>query len=107
MEAPRYPSVAGLARIYGVVTADLSVDPNGTVAAVEILRGANWLLDRGVVEAAGQWRFVGGPGRFLVTVTFQLWDDGPEACVPGAILDQSGLVQVFVFLTLNDVMHAS
>ena len=55
-EAPRYPLVAGVARISGDVILFLTLNNNGTVASVRVGSGFPLFLT-GSIEAAKKWRF--------------------------------------------------
>lgn len=55
-KAPVYPPVAQSARIEGLVILEATIDAQGTVQNVTVLRSVP-LLDRAAVEAVQQWRY--------------------------------------------------
>ena len=70
---PTYPQVAMDAAVTGVVILDLTIDADGGVSGVEVVRGVP-LLDQAAVDAVRQWKFTptllnGEPVPVLVTVT--------------------------------------
>jgi len=70
---PRYPDVAVLAKITGVVVLEATVDTEGAVESVRVLRSVS-LLDKAAIEAVKQWRYTplvlnGIPEPFILTVT--------------------------------------
>lgn len=70
---PRYPDVAVLAKITGVVVLEATVDTNGAVESVRVVRSVS-LLDKAAIEAVKQWRYSplvlnGVPEPFILTVT--------------------------------------
>jgi periplasmic protein TonB len=70
---PDYPELARRARLSGLVILEATVDPQGRVTAVKVLRGQP-LLDEPAVEAVRQWRYQplllnGIPTPFILTVT--------------------------------------
>lgn len=72
---PRYPDIAQMARLSGIVILEAVVDAKGQVESVKILRGIP-LLDDAALEAVRQWRYKplllnGVPTRFILTVTVQ------------------------------------
>lgn len=77
-KAPVYPQVAVSARIEGVVILEATIDAQGVVQDVKVLRSLP-MLDRAAIEAVQQWRYqptrLNGqaiPIIMTVTVTFSL-----------------------------------
>jgi protein TonB len=75
---PRYPSIAQNAHVAGAVILEATVDTNGRVQSVHVLRGIP-LLNEAAVDAVRQWQYSplrlnGVPTPFIltVTVTFKL-----------------------------------
>jgi len=75
---PQYPRAATAERVTGVVILDVLVDPDGSVAVVEVLRSVPG-LDNAAVAAVQQWEYtptllngVPVPVIMTVTVNFQL-----------------------------------
>jgi protein TonB len=75
---PAYPQQAIQARIQGVVVLECTIDPEGRVAEVRVLRGVP-LLNEPAIEAVRQWEYeptllngVAVPVRMTVTVNFKL-----------------------------------
>ncbi len=71
--APVYPELAALTRIHGVVILEATVDENGRVEDVTIVRGQP-VLQEAAVEAVKQWRYQplllnGEATPFILTVT--------------------------------------
>ncbi len=78
---PIYPDIAVSARIRGVVIVEATVDKDGRVSDVKVLRMANRLLDDAAITAVKQWQYRplilnGLPEQFVLTVvlTFNLVD---------------------------------
>jgi protein TonB len=78
---PTYPDVAVSARIRGVVILEATVDREGRVVEVKVLRTPNRLLDDAAVTAVRQWQYKplilnGIPEPFVLTVvlTFAFTD---------------------------------
>jgi protein TonB len=76
--APVYPKEAIQARLQGVVILECTIDKEGRVAEVRVLRGAT-LLNEPAIEAVRQWEYeptllngVAVPVRMTVTVSFKL-----------------------------------
>jgi protein TonB len=76
--APMYPPIAQSARIEGTVVLEATINAQGLVESVTVLRSIP-LLDRAAVEAVRQWRYtptrLNGqaiPVIMTVTVTFSL-----------------------------------
>ena len=76
--APRYPPIAQASRVEGVVILEATIDEDGSVRDVRVLRGKP-LLDDAAAEAVRQWRFTptrlngqAVPVVMTVTVSFQL-----------------------------------
>lgn len=70
---PVYPDFAVQAHVQGVVILEATVNEQGEVVNVEILRSIK-LLDKAALEAVKQWRYSpvllnGTPRSFIVTVT--------------------------------------
>jgi len=70
---PEYPAVAVAANIEGLVILEATVDTEGRVQEVRILRGRG-LLDKAAIEAVSRWRYAplmlnGIPTEFVLTVT--------------------------------------
>jgi protein TonB len=70
---PAYPPMAQSAQIEGVVVLEATVDKQGGVRAVRVVRG-NPLLDPAAIAAVKQWRYEpltlnGEPMEFILTVT--------------------------------------
>lgn len=71
---PAYPEEAKAQRAEGTVILEIVIATDGTVAAVEVLRGVHVLLDEAAVRAVRQWKYRptelnGEPVELLVTVT--------------------------------------
>ncbi len=71
--APEYPEVALLAQLQGLVILEATVDTEGRVASVRVLRSVG-LLDEAAMQAVRQWRYSpltlnGLPTPFILTVT--------------------------------------
>lgn len=76
--APAYPAIAQSARIEGTVVLEATINAQGVVETVTVLRSIP-MLDRAAVEAVRQWRYtptrLNGqaiPVIMTVTVTFSL-----------------------------------
>jgi protein TonB len=72
---PAYPEVAMSARIQGVVILETTIDEQGRVAEVRVLRSIP-LLDQAAVDAVRQWEFTptllnGAPVPVILTTTVQ------------------------------------
>jgi periplasmic protein TonB len=72
---PVYSAIAAASHISGVVVIEATVDVNGSVESVRVLRGRSPLLDNAATEALKQWQYAplvlaGVPTAFAVTVTF-------------------------------------
>lgn len=72
---PKYPELAQMARLRGIVILEALVDAKGRVESVKVLLSRP-ILDEAAVEAVKQWRYKplllnGVPTRFLLTVTVQ------------------------------------
>jgi protein TonB len=71
---PEYPPLAVAARITGVVILEATVDEQGLVTDVRVLRPLNALVDAEAVRAVRQWRYSpltlnGHLSPFILTVT--------------------------------------
>jgi protein TonB len=69
---PEYPAIAVAAHIEGMVILEATVDTDGLVKEVRILRSGG-LLDKAAIEAVSRWRYAplmlnGIPTRFVLTV---------------------------------------
>ena len=72
--SPVYPEEAKSQKAAGTVILEAVIATDGSVAAVEILRGVHVLLDEAAVRAVRQWRYKptelhGEPVEVLVIVT--------------------------------------
>lgn len=70
---PVYPDLAVAARIRGVVILEATVDTDGRVVEVKLLRTVNKLLDEAAITAVRQWQYKplilnGMPEPFVLTV---------------------------------------
>jgi protein TonB len=77
-KAPVYPQMAQAARVEGIVILEATIDAQGVVQNVSVLRSVP-LLDRAAIEAVQQWRYsptrlngVAIPIVMTVTVTFSM-----------------------------------
>ena len=75
---PVYPPLAVKAHIQGVVILEATVDEDGAVTEVRLLRSANPLLDREAEMALRQWRYSpldlnGSHVPFVLTVTLSFF----------------------------------
>ena len=75
---PLYPHLAKISRVQGVVILQVTVDEEGSVSDIRVLRG-HPLLDDAAVQAVQQWKysptFLNGepvPVTATVTVIFSL-----------------------------------
>jgi TonB family protein len=77
---PAYPEKAKASRVQGTVLLELTVDQEGNVVAVKVLRSVPG-LDEAAVEAAKQWKYlpssVEGSRTFVEGVPFEL-ENEPE-----------------------------
>jgi protein TonB len=72
---PIYPDVAAMAQLTGLVILEATVNTDGCVNSVKVLRSRHPLLDRAAQDALMQWRYSplvlnGIPTAFVLTVTF-------------------------------------
>jgi protein TonB len=72
---PKYPDVAAIAQLSGMVILEAVVGTTGCVESVKILRSRHPLLDKASEEALLQWRYSplvlnGIATSFALTVTF-------------------------------------
>ena len=72
--SPAYPEEAKAQRAAGTVILEAVIATDGSVAAVEVLRGVHVLLDEAAVRAVRQWKYRptelnGEPVELLITVT--------------------------------------
>ena len=72
---PAYPDVAALAHLTGMVILEATVNTDGCVESVKVLRSRHPLLDKASHEALMQWQYSplvlnGIPTPFVLTVTF-------------------------------------
>jgi len=70
---PRYPEVAKVNQIQGVVIMDCLITPEGKITAIRMLRGIP-LLDAAAIEAVRQWEYTptlvdGKPVPVIMTIT--------------------------------------
>ena len=93
---PRYPEIARMARVEGVVILEVTTDVAGHVASVKILRSIP-LLDEAAVESVRQWVYepmiVNGKTRgvvFTVTVRFSLNEGAPRPLAAITLLPLDG-----------------
>ncbi len=82
---PVYPEEARKAGIEGTVILEATIDTQGKVTKVKVLRGENDLLNKAAIEALRQWEYEpiiveGKPMQFAFTVTmrFTLHDKSKE-----------------------------
>lgn len=73
---PEYPELARRARLGGIVILEATIDREGNVINVGILRGLGLGLDESAVNAVSQWKYTptfynGRPVEVLLTVTVQ------------------------------------
>lgn len=73
---PEYPELARRARLDGIVILQATIDREGNVVDVSILRGLGLGLDDAAVKAVSQWKYTptfynGRPVEILLTVTVQ------------------------------------
>ena len=74
--APEYPELARRARLGGIVILQATIDREGAVTDVELLRGLGLGLDEAAIAAVSQWMYTptfynGRPVEILLTVTVQ------------------------------------
>ena len=72
---PIYPDVAAMAQLTGLVILEATVNTDGCVDSVKVLRSRHPLLDKAAKDALMQWRYSplvlnGTPTAFVLTVTF-------------------------------------
>jgi protein TonB len=72
---PTYPDVAAMAQLSGLVILEATVNVEGCVESVKVLRTRHPLLDKAAKDALMQWRYSplvlnGIPTPFVLTVTF-------------------------------------
>lgn len=73
---PVYPELARRARLTGVVVLEATIDTEGNVVDVNVLRGLGLGLDQAAVDAVSKWKYRptyynGRPVPVLMTVTVQ------------------------------------
>jgi TonB family protein len=73
---PQYPASASSRGIEGTVIAEATIDEQGSISDVRVLRSADEQLDTAVVEAVRQWLFVptmlnGAPTASLLNLTVE------------------------------------
>ena len=81
---PVYSAIAAVAHIGGAVVVEATVDVDGSIESVNVVRSSNPLLDKAAIEALKQWRYAPLviaelPTRFIVTVTFNFRFPGARA----------------------------
>jgi protein TonB len=76
---PEYPRIAAEAHVEGMVILEATVDAQGCVQDVKVLRSRGSILDKAAIEAVQQWRYapltpngVPTPWMPTVTLTFKL-----------------------------------
>ncbi len=74
--SPEYPELARRARLAGVVILEATIDREGSVTNVNVLRGLGLGLDESAVKAVSEWLYTptfynGRPVEILLTVTVQ------------------------------------
>jgi protein TonB len=72
---PVYPDMAAIAKLTGVVILEATVDVEGCVESVKVLRSRHMLLDNAAKDALLQWQYSplvlnGVKTPFILTVTF-------------------------------------
>jgi protein TonB len=72
---PIYPDFAAMAQVTGLVILEATVNRDGCVESVKVLRSRHPLLDKAAQDALLQWRYSplvlnGIPTPFVLTVTF-------------------------------------
>ncbi len=73
---PMYPELARRARLSGIVILEATIDREGNVVNVNVLRGLGLGLDEAAVNAVSEWKYTptfynGRPVEVLMTVTVQ------------------------------------
>lgn len=93
---PEYPELAKRARVQGSVILQITVDEEGNVTSLEVVRGHPMLIDA-AVEAVKQWKYQptllnGKPVPVIATVTvnFRLSEDSNFEVQTGANLLEPG-----------------
>src|SRR6185295_27298 len=66
---PAYPPAMQAARVEGTVILDATIERDGTVGDVKVLRSSGPMFERAAVEAVQQWRYSPIPFEGLLTVT--------------------------------------
>ena len=94
VQIPHFPEVAVRARMEGRVELEITVDGQGLVAGVEVLKSVNPLLDSACRRALERWAFQGA-GQLHVTVQFVLWNEGDEYCLPGPAFQPPEMITVY------------
>jgi len=76
---PIYPEEAKTAGIFGIVIVEATIDENGIVRSVKVLKALEPSLDRAAIDAVRQWKFKPGtkndkpvPVLFNLTINFRL-----------------------------------
>ncbi len=73
---PEYPELARRARLGGIVILEATIDREGNVINVNVLRGLGLGLDNAAMKAVSEWKYTptfynGRPVEVLLTVTVQ------------------------------------
>jgi len=111
---PQYPEVARKARISGIVIVECTINKNGDVTDVHVLKPLPFGLDQAAVEAVRRWKFRPGTlnGQpvdvlFNLTVNFKL---GLEVAKLGTLILYppeliASVVAVIASKESRDVVH--
>ena len=80
---PEYPPLAVAAKVHGVVILETTVNEDGAVTDVRLLRSVHPLLDREAERVLRQWRYSpvvlnGIPVPFILTVTLSFSLEAPK-----------------------------
>lgn len=66
---PAYPPAMQAARVEGTVVLDATIERDGSVGDVKVLKSSGPMFERAAVEAVKQWRYSPIPFEGLLTVT--------------------------------------